>query len=73
MPYRELNLELTEEHELLKEEVHKFAVEVLRPASIELDKMLPEDVIKRRETAASHRYGEPYASVCQLLPDDMHP
>ncbi len=46
MPYRELNLELTEEHELLKEEVHKFAVEVLRPASIELDRMSPEDVIK---------------------------
>ncbi len=46
MPYTELNLELCEEHELLKEEVHKFAVEVLRPASIELDKMPPEDVIK---------------------------
>ena len=47
MPYRELNLELTEEHELLKEEVHRFAVEVLRPASIELDQMPAEDVIKR--------------------------
>ena len=43
MPYRELNLELSEEHELLKEEVHRFAVEVLRPASIELDKLPPED------------------------------
>ena len=47
MAYRELNLELSEEHELLKEEVHKFAVEVLRPASLELDKMSPEDVIKK--------------------------
>lgn len=47
MPYTELNLELTEEHELLKEEVHRFAVEVLRPASIELDKLPPEDVIKK--------------------------
>ncbi len=47
MPYTELNLELTEEHELLKEEVHKFAIEVLRPASIELDKLPPEDVVKK--------------------------
>lgn len=46
MPYTELNLDLTEEHRLLKNEVHKFAVEVLRPASLELDKMSPEDVIK---------------------------
>ncbi len=47
MPYQELNLDLTEEHRLLKNEVHKFAVEVLRPASIELDRMSPEDVIKK--------------------------
>ncbi len=47
MPYTELNLELTEEHELLKEEVHKFAVEVLRPASIEIDKLPPEDVVRK--------------------------
>lgn len=47
MPYTELNLDLTEEHRLLKNEVHKFAVEVLRPASLELDKMSPEDVIKK--------------------------
>lgn len=47
MSYTELNLDLTEEHRLLKNEVHKFAVEVLRPASIELDRMSPEDVIKK--------------------------
>jgi alkylation response protein AidB-like acyl-CoA dehydrogenase len=47
MPYTELNLELTEEHELLKDEVHKFAVEVLRPASIELDRLPPEEVVKK--------------------------
>ncbi len=47
MSYTELNLDLTEEHRLLKNEVHKFAVEVLRPASIELDRMSPEDVITR--------------------------
>ncbi len=47
MAYTELNLELTDEHEALKENVHKFSMEVLRPASIELDKMSPEDVIKK--------------------------
>ena len=47
MSYTELNLDLTEEHRLLKQEVHKFAIEVLRPASIELDRMSPEDVIKK--------------------------
>ncbi len=45
MAYLELNLELTEEQEALKKEVHKFAVEVLRPASLKLDKMTPEEVI----------------------------
>ncbi len=45
MGYTELNIELTEEQEALKREVHKFAVEVLRPASIELDKKTPEEVI----------------------------
>lgn len=38
--------ELSEEDRLLKEEVHRFAEEVIRPASVELDKMPPEDRIK---------------------------
>ncbi len=45
MGYTELNIELTEEQEALKREIHKFAVEVLRPASIELDKKTPDEVI----------------------------
>ncbi|BBB33624.1 acyl-CoA dehydrogenase [Thermotomaculum hydrothermale] len=45
MSYLELNIDLTEEQEVLKKEVHKFAVEVLRPAAIKLDKMTPEEVI----------------------------
>ncbi|MBW2595569.1 MAG: acyl-CoA/acyl-ACP dehydrogenase [Deltaproteobacteria bacterium] len=45
MAYTELNLELSDEHEALKENVHKFAVEVLRPASLDLDRMSPEEVI----------------------------
>ena len=39
-------IELTDEHEDLKKSVRKFAMEVMRPASIELDKMSPVDVIK---------------------------
>lgn len=46
MSYCDLCIELTDEHESLKRETHKFAKEVLRPASIELDKMSPEEVIK---------------------------
>ncbi|MEM4861992.1 MAG: acyl-CoA dehydrogenase family protein [Candidatus Nezhaarchaeales archaeon] len=38
--------ELSEEERLLKEEVHRFAAEVIRPASIELDRMPAEDRIK---------------------------
>jgi len=37
----------TEDHEDLKKSVRKFAVEVIRPASIELDKMSPDDVVKK--------------------------
>jgi alkylation response protein AidB-like acyl-CoA dehydrogenase len=44
--YTDLNIELTDEQIAIKEETHKFSKEVLRPASIELDKMDPEDVIK---------------------------
>ncbi|NOY11303.1 MAG: acyl-CoA/acyl-ACP dehydrogenase, partial [Archaeoglobi archaeon] len=38
--------ELSDEDKLLKEEVHRFAVEVMRPASIELDRMGPEERVK---------------------------
>ncbi|MCD6569844.1 MAG: acyl-CoA/acyl-ACP dehydrogenase [Deltaproteobacteria bacterium] len=41
-----VNLELTEEHEALKQTLRKFAMDNLRPAAIELDKMSPEEVIK---------------------------
>lgn len=44
--YHDLNIDLTAEQVAIKEETHKFAKEVLRPASIELDKMAPEEVIK---------------------------
>ncbi|MBW2180557.1 MAG: acyl-CoA/acyl-ACP dehydrogenase, partial [Deltaproteobacteria bacterium] len=44
--YTELNIDLTEEQSVIKEETHRFAKEVLRPASLELDKMDPAAVIK---------------------------
>jgi len=45
--YLDLNKDLTPTQVALKDETHKFAAEVLRPASVELDKIAdPEDVIK---------------------------
>ncbi len=43
--YLDLNKELTDEQRSVKEETHRFAAEVLRPASIELDKLSPDEVI----------------------------
>ena len=44
--YDELYLNLTDEHKRIKESVHKFAKEVLRPASMKLDKLSAEEAIK---------------------------
>jgi alkylation response protein AidB-like acyl-CoA dehydrogenase len=47
MSYLDLNMDLSDEQIALKEAVHTFAKEALRPASLELDKLSdPEDVIK---------------------------
>jgi len=43
--YLDLNKDLTDAEKSVKDETHKFAAEVLRPASIELDKLSPEEVI----------------------------
>ncbi|MBI5586596.1 MAG: acyl-CoA/acyl-ACP dehydrogenase [Deltaproteobacteria bacterium] len=44
--YLDLNLNLTDEQIALKEGIHRFAKEVLRPASIELDALAsPEEVL----------------------------
>ena len=46
--YLDLNKELTSAQTALKAQTHKFAAEVLRPASLELDRLAnPEDVIKK--------------------------
>jgi alkylation response protein AidB-like acyl-CoA dehydrogenase len=45
--YLDLNIELTDEQNALREQTHKFAAEVLRPASLELDKISdPEELMK---------------------------
>ncbi|MHB8376998.1 MAG: acyl-CoA dehydrogenase family protein [Dehalococcoidia bacterium] len=44
-PYLELDKDLSPELAQLKEQVHRFAAEVCRPASIELDRLDPEAVI----------------------------
>ena len=45
--YLELNPELTATQIALRDETHRFAAEVTRPASVALDKLAdPEDVIK---------------------------
>src|SRR4030067_1809366 len=43
--YLDLNKDLSPEQVALKELSHRLAAEVLRPASVQLDKMDPEDVI----------------------------
>ncbi len=43
--YLDLNKDLTDEQKLMKGRAHEFAAQVLRPASVELDKLPPEDVI----------------------------
>ena len=46
--YLDLNPELTPTQTALKEETHRFAAEIARPATIELDKLAdPQDVIKQ--------------------------
>jgi len=46
--YTETNMTITDEQIALRDSIHKFAKEVLRPASVELDKIAdPEDVIKK--------------------------
>jgi len=69
--YLELNKELTPDQTAMKEEVHRFAAEVLRPASIELDKLSPEEVIaegsllwdvfKKAYSLGYHTFGLPEA------------
>jgi alkylation response protein AidB-like acyl-CoA dehydrogenase len=51
-------IEYTDDHEDLKKSVRKFATEVIRPASVELDKMTPEEVSRK---------GSPYWQCMQQM------
>jgi alkylation response protein AidB-like acyl-CoA dehydrogenase len=50
--------ELSEEEKLIKEEVHRFCEEVIRPASIELDRMPADERVKS---------GSPYFKVLKKM------
>lgn len=45
--YLDLKKDLTEDEVALKEQVHRFAAEILRPAAAELDQLPPEEVIAK--------------------------
>lgn len=47
MRYKEINLNLTDEHRVLKSSVRKFGLNVLRPAGIALDALPHADVVKK--------------------------
>ena len=69
--YLELNKEITPEESSIKEQIHRFGLEVLRPAASELDKMSPEqvmadgpplwDVFKKAYSLGHHTRGLPEA------------
>ncbi|HEY5639829.1 MAG TPA: acyl-CoA dehydrogenase family protein [Dehalococcoidia bacterium] len=43
--YLELNKTLSEEESSIKDQAHRFAAEIMRPAAAELDRLTPEEVI----------------------------
>ncbi|MBI5284694.1 MAG: acyl-CoA/acyl-ACP dehydrogenase [Chloroflexi bacterium] len=45
MPALDLNFDLTSDQIQLREQTHRFAAEVIRPAALELDALTPEQVI----------------------------
>ena len=47
MNYKDIDLRVTEDHNVLKESVQEFARDVLRPAAIELDALTPEQVVEK--------------------------
>ena len=43
--YFDINLDLTDEDKLMRDEAHRFAKEVMRPISREIDKMSAEEAV----------------------------
>ncbi|MBI5552349.1 MAG: acyl-CoA/acyl-ACP dehydrogenase [Desulfobacterales bacterium] len=68
--YNELNMELTKPQIAMKEETRRFAKEVLRPASIELDKLHdPAEVIKSPVFRRTMQQGYELGYHTIFLPD----
>ncbi len=68
--YTDLNIELTKEQEMIKEETHRFSKEVLRPVSLSLDKLSsPSQVIESEDfwRAMKQAYELGYHTV--FIPD----
>lgn len=47
MLYEDIDRNITDDHKALKQSIHDFAMEVLRPASLELDQLTPEQVVDK--------------------------
>jgi len=47
MDYNEIDQNISNDHNMLKQSVRDFATEVLRPAALELDQMSPEQVVAK--------------------------
>ncbi len=45
--YAEIPTGLSEEHEAIRTEVHRFGADVLRPASLQLDLLTPGEVVEQ--------------------------
>ncbi len=70
--YLELNKGLTTDEAALKEQVHRFAAEVLRPAALELDQLAPEEVIAEESVlwdVFRRQYGLGYHT--RALPEEL--
>jgi alkylation response protein AidB-like acyl-CoA dehydrogenase len=72
MAYREIDINLTDEHRALRDMVRKFGAEVMRPAGLALDKLADPadviaegsvlwDVIRQSRELGFHRAGIPHA------------
>ncbi len=70
MSYLDLNIELTDEQEAIKQETNKFARGILRPASLELDKIEdPGEVIKSQTFWDTFRKGYDLGYHSIFIPD----
>ncbi len=68
--YTDLNIELTREQITIKEETHRFAKEVLRPASITLDRIAdPEEMIRSSLFRETMKKGYELGYHTIFLPD----